>query len=180
MMRLRFSLFWSVIRAHRWESTSWRPLSRSYSILCTSTSVCTEIRQFNRSFHSSKPGSEPPTAETWPEHEFVKVADNTLTALFDQLEPQGYDRLDGFDIEFSMGVLTISLGPALGTFVINTQTPNRQLWLSSPRSGPARYYWDSGERQWRATRDNHCLRDRLNGELQDMCGLSVSLKEEDS
>ena len=29
------------------------------------------------------------------------------------------------------GVLTVRLGD-LGTYVINKQTPNRQLWLSSP------------------------------------------------
>lgn len=26
-----------------------------------------------------------------------------------------------------------------GTFVINRQTPNRQIWLSSPQSGPKRF-----------------------------------------
>jgi frataxin len=30
-----------------------------------------------------------------------------------------------------MGVLTIRLGDK-GTFVINKQAPNRQIWLSSP------------------------------------------------
>lgn len=35
------------------------------------------------------------------------------------------------DVEYSQGVLTINLGQ-LGTFVINKQTPNRQIWLSSP------------------------------------------------
>ena len=26
-----------------------------------------------------------------------------------------------------------------GTYVLNKQTPNRQIWLSSPTSGPKRY-----------------------------------------
>jgi len=35
------------------------------------------------------------------------------------------------DITYSQGVLNIKLGDA-GTWVINKQTPNRQLWWSSP------------------------------------------------
>lgn len=30
------------------------------------------------------------------------------------------------------GVLTLSLGISKGTYVLNKQAPNRQLWLSSP------------------------------------------------
>lgn len=30
------------------------------------------------------------------------------------------------------GVLTVKLGGDLGTYVINKQTPNKQIWLSSP------------------------------------------------
>lgn len=37
------------------------------------------------------------------------------------------------------GVLTVFLGPSYGTYVINRQTPNKQIWLSSPVSGPKRY-----------------------------------------
>lgn len=41
------------------------------------------------------------------------------------------------------GVLTVRLGE-LGTYVINKQTPNRQIWMSSPVSGPMRYDWAPG------------------------------------
>lgn len=30
------------------------------------------------------------------------------------------------------GVITLKLSSSLGTYVINKQTPNKQLWLSSP------------------------------------------------
>lgn len=36
------------------------------------------------------------------------------------------------------GVLTLSF-PPIGTYVINKQPPNKQIWLSSPISGPKRY-----------------------------------------
>lgn len=35
------------------------------------------------------------------------------------------------------GVMTIDLGDH-GTYVINKQAPNKQIWLSSPVSGPIR------------------------------------------
>ena len=38
------------------------------------------------------------------------------------------------------GVLTLALPPA-GTYVLNKQPPNKQIWLSSPMSGPKRYDW---------------------------------------
>lgn len=38
------------------------------------------------------------------------------------------------------GVMTVT-EPKIGTYVINKQPPNRQIWLSSPLSGPKRYDW---------------------------------------
>ena len=37
-------------------------------------------------------------------------------------------------------MLTLTLPPA-GTYVLNKQPPNKQIWLSSPISGPKRYDW---------------------------------------
>lgn len=36
-------------------------------------------------------------------------------------------------------MLTVALGSEYGTYVINRQSPNKQIWLSSPVSGPKRY-----------------------------------------
>lgn len=33
------------------------------------------------------------------------------------------------------------LFPPKGTYVLNKQPPNKQIWLSSPFSGPKRYDW---------------------------------------
>jgi frataxin len=76
------------------------------------------------------------------------------------------------------GVLNITV-PALGTFVLNKQPPNKQIWLSSPISGPKRYDWIvGGDRmhekqdsrpfvsgQWVYLRDGSNLTDLLNSEL---------------
>lgn len=124
-------------------------------------------------------------------------------------------------------MLTVALGDR-GTFVINKQTPNRQIWLSSPircasdgrplarraavgalldttrkstsssaardgasipgasadrtppgsappptRSGPFRY--DHLEGGWKSTRDGHELRSKLEDELSQLGGKSISL-----
>ena len=38
------------------------------------------------------------------------------------------------------GVLTVT-HPDKGTYVLNKQPPNKQIWLSSPVSGPKRFDW---------------------------------------
>ncbi len=67
-----------------------------------------------------------------PDARYHREADHTLDVLFEEFERmiEEADVEDG-DIELSQGVLTLKLG-ALGTYVINKQAPNRQLWMSSP------------------------------------------------
>lgn len=60
-------------------------------------------------------------------------------------------------MECVQGVLTVRLG-SLGTYVINKQTPNRQIWASSPVSGPVRYDLRGG--RWVYHRDGHEMHDR--------------------
>ena len=69
--------------------------------------------------------------------------------------------------------------PNVGTYVLNKQPPNKQIWLSSPVSGPKRYDWViEGDRmhekqesrdfvngQWIYLRDGSNLTDLLNAEL---------------
>ena len=92
----------------------------------------------------------------------------------------------------------MKLGAQRGTFVVNKQTPNRQIWLSSPvrraplatdvseprtaaltlprprsrvRSGPWRYDRAAdGGAGWRYRRDGHTLHARLEEELGALCG----------
>ncbi|GAB0495313.1 hypothetical protein MMPV_006612 [Pyropia vietnamensis] len=42
--------------------------------------------------------------------------------------------------------------PTGGVYVLNLQTPNRQIWVSSPISGPARYGWAVDGGGWYACR----------------------------
>jgi len=66
--------------------------------------------------------------------------------------------------------------PPIGTYVINKQPPNKQIWLSSPVSGPKRYDWvvlgesqnekeDGGKAEWVYLRDGSTLSNLLEKEV---------------
>jgi frataxin len=138
---------------------------------------------------SSSTPPPPTAASSISEAEFHNLADAVLgqiesacAVLEDVIE-------DGFDITNAMGVLTLRLGPK-GTYVINKQTPNRQIWWSSPVSGPRRYAFSTGNEgrsvggagtaggaaaatrgpvvkgKWVSTRDGHDMLAALRGELE--------------
>ncbi|XP_061672959.1 frataxin, mitochondrial isoform X5 [Syngnathoides biaculeatus] len=67
---------------------------------------------------------------------YEKIADETLDALADYFEDLMDEPFTGpdYDVVFSSGVLTIKVGGDHGTYVINKQTPNKQIWLASPTS----------------------------------------------
>ena len=72
---------------------------------------------------------------------YLRLSSETLESLndrFSELIEDHEDRLRGADTSLADGVLTVQLSE-LGTYVINKQTPNQQIWLSSPVSGPYRY-----------------------------------------
>jgi frataxin len=90
-----------------------------------------------RSFHS--------------EGQYHKVADETLEEIQDAVEEALEDaNVAEFEVSLASGVLTMVMPPH-GTWVLNKQTPNQQLWWSSPLSGPRRYGFEDGD--WVYTRD---------------------------
>jgi frataxin len=92
---------------------------------------------------------------------FQKVADEMLGNLQDAVEAWGEDNdVDDFDFSHEEGVVTVAVGEH-GTYVINKQGPNRQVWMSSPVSGPIRYDYDATKKVWVYARDGHFLHDRL-------------------
>ncbi|XP_042242610.1 frataxin, mitochondrial-like isoform X2 [Homarus americanus] len=76
---------------------------------------------------------------------YEQVCEDTLESLTEFLEDlAATDNVpEDADILYSSGVLTLKLG-SFGTYVINKQTPNKQIWLSSPVSGPKRYDFVDG------------------------------------
>ncbi|XP_013184661.2 frataxin homolog, mitochondrial [Amyelois transitella] len=92
-----------------------------------------------RNFSSSSDKVE--RSEVLDQAVFEEICNETLESLCDYFEEliEQAPNLKGADVTFSDGVLTVALGSSYGTYVINRQTPNKQIWLSSPVSGPKRY-----------------------------------------
>ncbi|CAA0837126.1 Frataxin- mitochondrial [Striga hermonthica] len=109
------------------------------------------------------------------EDEYHRLANSTIHNLLEKLEEYGDSvEVDGYDVDYGNEVLTLKLGD-LGTYVINKQTPNRQIWMSSPVSGPSRFDWDQDSRSWIYRRTKQELLKLLETELQKLCGEPVSL-----
>jgi len=101
------------------------------------------------SFKGLSPESENPTPKEAESHSpaaapaeisverFHELADQYLDSLIEKLE-QLQEETEDIDCEYTAGVLTLSFPPN-GTYVINKQPPNKQIWLSSPITGPKRY-----------------------------------------
>jgi len=104
---------------------------------------------------------------------FRDRVDETLIHIHDCVDDACEDNdLAGYDSHFADGVLNIDLGER-GHFVVNIQVPNRQIWLSSPVSGPARFELDEGSGEWRGVRSGETLEKMLSAELEELCGFAV-------
>lgn len=94
---------------------------------------------------------------------YQKESDTLLEALLDKLEALSDRYPDKIpDVEYSQGVMTLEVDE-VGTYVINKQPPNKQIWLSSPVSGPNRF--DLYQDQWVSLRDDTKLLEILTHEM---------------
>lgn len=114
------------------------------------------------------------SAAAFTEHEFHGLADSALESLQDQLDALIEEKLDDGDVTLEEGVLTIGLGTH-GTYVLNKQAPNKQIWSSSPVSGPARYDWQDGK--WVYKRGGIELFQTLSEEMSQLLGTKVDLHD---
>jgi len=107
--------------------------------------------------------------------QYHALSDTTMDALLENLEVL-VDNLGEptFEVEYHSGVLTLELG-SHGTYVINKQPPNKQIWLSSPFSGPKRYDYSEELDDWIYSRDGQALGDLLNAELSAALGKEINL-----
>ena len=99
-----------------------------------------------RSSFSSSASSSRLDDDASRESNFSQKANGYLETLGEKLETWADESSEEeVECEYSDGVLTISLGAQRGTYVLNKQAPNKQIWWSSPISGPHRFEED-GER----------------------------------
>ena len=111
------------------------------------------------------------------EARFHEVSEQTLESIMNLLAPLESELDDDVDISYSQGVLNMNLGKH-GFWVINKQTPNRQLWWSSPLSGPRRYeFHDTGGggriEEWKGTADQKDMLGLLISEILTVTGVNL-------
>ncbi|KAI4926531.1 hypothetical protein J4E85_006825 [Alternaria conjuncta] len=154
-----------------------------------------------RSFHVSMgmrvgimPGEEDPKPKESEAHdepgkptelsieEFHERADYYLGELVQRLE-EAQENDPAIEVDYSAGVLEVTFQE--NTFVLNKQPPNKQIWLSSPISGPKRFDWvvaqegmdfkeGGGIGDWVYMRDGSSLTEILRKEL----GVDVSVDDQ--
>jgi len=97
------------------------------------------------------------------------VADHTLDQMCEVLEDleEALD-MDDYDVTNTYGVLSLDLG-SCGSFVINKQAPNKQIWYSSPLTGPQRFMYDVEQDAWVSTsRKDTGLHDFFRDEITEL------------
>ncbi|KAF2432106.1 Frataxin [Tothia fuscella] len=127
--------------------------------------------------------------EPAPEHkteitieEYHTLADEYLEKLISKLEARQEEKGD-IDVEYSAGVLNVDYMKK-GVYIINKQPPNKQIWLSSPHSGPKRFDYVSfsegqdqkegtGVGDWVYLRDGTSLTDLLRKEMAIDAGIDL-------
>ncbi|EJD04038.1 Frataxin [Fomitiporia mediterranea MF3/22] len=106
---------------------------------------------------------------------YHELSDVTMDTLLESLETLLDEVGDAAcEVEYSSGVLTLNLADK-GTYVINKQPPNKQIWLSSPFSGPKRYDYVADKDGWYYSRDGRSIEELLDEELSKAFGRDVKL-----
>ena len=101
------------------------------------------------------------------EAEYDLAAEDFLEDLNIALESLD-EHFPDFDIDYAQGVLTMKLGDEHGTYVLNKQRPNMQIWWSSPTSGPKRFEYEKQTGEWKSSRHGEEMLALLKGELHDI------------
>ncbi|KAJ9446698.1 Frataxin [Diplonema papillatum] len=71
-------------------------------------------------------------------HVYARAVQNTLDVVCDVLDEKSDRNAVIEDVAPSSGVLEIVV-ENVGTYILNRQEPKKQLWMSSPLSGPSQF-----------------------------------------
>ncbi|EPQ26771.1 uncharacterized protein PFL1_05750 [Pseudozyma flocculosa PF-1] len=130
-----------------------------------------------RTYHALSNG----VLDSLTEHFEALIEESDIDALEqraarDKLGPQRGAPTTEWDVECATGVMNLRLGP-YGTYVINKQPPNKQIWLSSPTSGPKRFDYDESHRAWFSLKEGQLvtLKELLDSELSRVFDTAVDV-----
>jgi len=103
-------------------------------------------------------------------------ANHCLECVIEMLESAD-ETCPNLDYEEGDGVLNITEKVA-GTWVLNKQAPNEQIWLSSPFSGPRRFNYEHETQKWLDHRkEKASLQTVLENELTTALGVAMKSEE---
>ena len=97
------------------------------------------------------------------EKDFLKYCNQALENLAKLLEEN--DTKSQFDIEYSDGILKITIDKTNQTFIINRHSASQKIWYSSPFSGVDYFSLDSKNNSWLNDKNINLL-DKIHNELQ--------------
>lgn len=104
--------------------------------------------------------------------DYYEVCEKTLEIIQDRLEESDMNK-SNVEVNLISGNLKFAVGTK--NFVLNKQTPTRQLWLSSPVSGPHKYDFDVEKKRWVSKGDT--LENLLSIQISDLCGKKIEFNE---
>jgi len=78
--------------------------------------------------------------------EFSKIAETTIACIAEKIEEQ--DKEASIDVDLQGDILNLETGK--GIYVINKQSAAKEIWLSSPVSGPYHFFYEQGKWKNRA------------------------------
>jgi len=144
-----------------------RALKSSVTLMGRDIHMCKENLR-SRSLFSTAATSSPESPTFFSsEAEYDLAAEKFLEDLTTSLEDLD-EFFQDFDLDYAQGVLTMKLGDGYGTYVLNKQRPNKQIWWSSPISGPKRFEFDGDSHSWMSSRHKEQLLPLLQAELLEL------------
>ncbi|KAL3278813.1 hypothetical protein HHI36_016335 [Cryptolaemus montrouzieri] len=148
--------------------------TKRYKAFCKIPIWCNSVSNSNHKFCVATQFYK---LSTQPSVTYEKACEETLESLYEFFEDlvESHSLFSSGDVSYSDGVLTINLGNDLGTYVINRQLPNEQIWLSSPTSGPKRYDFVREGECWIYKHDGQTLHSLLEKEISKLLGKEIDL-----
>lgn len=109
----------------------------------------------------------PESIKNLTDEEYHNYSNETFDQVLDELDKFFEDnKIMEAEVDEEAGVMEINCSE--GTYIINKQPPTKQIWLSSPISGPKRFDYYNGS--WICLRDGEKLSNLLQNEMNQMYG----------